>query len=107
MRQIEIVATAQPKRDYYYQSRLGNRLFDLDLGPATLAFAGASTAQDQRDIDAVLAAASTSTPSASTPFAAAWLRHRSLDWAADLLRDFPGPAPGAAPIPSHSQENLP
>jgi type IV secretion system protein VirB4 len=33
-RQIEIVATAQPKRDYYYQSRLGNRLFDLDLGPA-------------------------------------------------------------------------
>ncbi|EMO4653168.1 conjugal transfer protein TrbE, partial [Enterobacter hormaechei] len=24
-RQIEIVATAQPKRDYYYQSRLGNR----------------------------------------------------------------------------------
>ena len=29
-RQIEIVATAQPKRDYYYQSRLGNRLFDLD-----------------------------------------------------------------------------
>ncbi len=107
LRQIEIVATAQPKRDYYYQSRLGNRLFDLDLGPATLAFAGASTAQDQRDIDAVLAAASTSTPSASTPFAAAWLRHRSLDWAADLLRDFPGPAPGAAPIPSHSQENLP
>ena len=56
-RQIEIVATAQPKRDYYYQSRLGNRLFDLDLGAATLAFAGASTPQDQRDIDAVLAAA--------------------------------------------------
>jgi type IV secretory pathway VirB4 component len=53
-RQIEIVATAQPKRDYYYQSRLGNRLFDLDLGPATLAFAGASTPQDQRDIDRVL-----------------------------------------------------
>jgi len=102
-RQIEIVATAQPKRDYYYQSRLGNRLFDLDLGAATLAFAGASTPQDQRDIDAVLAAAS----SVSTPFAAAWLRHRSLDWAADLLRDFPGPAPGAVLIPSHPQENLP
>ncbi|MGS8178552.1 conjugal transfer protein TrbE, partial [Pseudomonas aeruginosa] len=45
-RQIEIVATAQPKRDYYYQSRLGNRLFDLDLGPVALAFAGASTPQD-------------------------------------------------------------
>jgi len=78
-RQIEIVATAQPKRDYYYQSQLGNRLFDLDLGPVALAFAGASTPQDQRDIDAVEAAAS------SSSFAAAWLRHCGLDWAADLL----------------------
>ncbi len=86
-RQIEIVAFAQPKRDYYYQSRLGNRLFDLDLGPATLAFTGASSPQDQRDMDALLASAS----SASTPFAAAWLRHRSLDWAAELLPSFPPP----------------
>lgn len=49
-------ATAQPKRDYYYQSRLGNRVFDLDLGSVALAFAGASTPEHQRDIDAVLAA---------------------------------------------------
>ena len=78
-RQIEIVATAQPKRDYYYQSRLGNRLFDLDLGPAALAFAGASTPQDQRDIDRVLL-------DAGVPgFAGAWLRHRGADWAADLI----------------------
>ncbi|HRM94457.1 MAG TPA: conjugal transfer protein TrbE, partial [Alicycliphilus sp.] len=92
-RQIEIVATAQPKRDYYYQSRLGNRLFDLDLGAATLAFAGASTPQDQRDIDAVLAAAA----SASTPFAATWLRHRGLHWAADLLSSFPSTRPKENP----------
>ena len=78
-RQIEIVATAQPKRDYYYQSRLGNRLFDLDLGPAALAFAGVSTPQDQRDIDRVL------TQAGAPGFAGAWLRHRGLDWAADLL----------------------
>ncbi|HEY9544876.1 MAG TPA: conjugal transfer protein TrbE [Solimonas sp.] len=82
-RQIEIVATAQPKRDYYYQSRLGNHLFDLDLGPVALAFAGASTPQDQRDIDAVEASAS------SSSFAAAWLRHCGLDWAADLLPSAP------------------
>lgn len=81
-RQIDIVAEAVPKRDYYYQSRLGNRLFDLDLGPVTLAFAGASTPQDQRDIDAV----SRSVP--SSDFAAAWLRHRGLDWAADLVPSF-------------------
>ncbi len=82
-RQIEIVATAQPKRDYYYQSRLGNRLFDLDLGPVALAFAGASTPEDQRAIDAV-------TPTASPDaFVGAWLRHRGLDWAAGLIPSFP------------------
>lgn len=85
-RQIEIVATAEPKRDYYYQSRLGNRLFDLDLGPVALAFAGASTPQDQRDIDAVLAG------TAPDGFAAGWLRHRGLDWAADLVPSFPTPS---------------
>jgi type IV secretion system protein VirB4 len=82
-RQIEIVATAEPKRDYYYQSRLGNRLFDLDLGPVALAFAGASTPQDQRDMDRVLRDVGAS------GFAGAWLRHRGLDWAADLIPSFP------------------
>lgn len=82
-RQIEIVATAEPKRDYYYQSRFGNRLFDLDLGQVALAFAGASTPEDQREMDVLLA--STSVPD----FAAAWLRHRRLDWAADLLANAP------------------
>lgn len=82
-RQIEIVAQATPKRDYYYQSRLGNRVFDLGLGPVALAFAGASSPEHQRDIDAVSAAV----PPAD--FAAAWLRHCGLDWAADLIPSFP------------------
>ena len=89
-RQIEIVATAVPKRDYYYQSRLGNRLFDLDLGPVALAFAGASTPQDQRLIDEVLA---------SNPpdgFAPAWLHRRGLAWAADLFHQHPHHQPGHA-----------
>lgn len=102
-RQIEIVATAQPKRDYYYQSRLGNRLFDLDLGSAALAFAGASTPQDQRAIDEVL---NRMLPDAGVPgFAGAWLRHRGLDWAADLLPSFPGLAPDS--LADHPLENLP
>jgi len=89
-RQIEIVATAEPKRDYYYQSRLGNRLFDLDLGAVALAFAGAATPQDQREIDRVLA-------EVGVPgFAEAWLRHRGLDWAADLLASAPSAASGLA-----------
>ena len=35
-RQIEIIASATPKRDYYCQSAAGNRLFDLGLGPVAL-----------------------------------------------------------------------
>ena len=80
-RQIDIVAQAQPKRDYYYQSRLGNRVFDLNLGPVALAFAGASTPEDQRTIDAVVSAA-------PRDFAGAWLRECGLDWAADLIPTF-------------------
>lgn len=86
-RQIDIVAQAQPKRDYYYQSRFGNRVFDLGLGPVALAFAGASTPEDQRQIDEVCAAASAS--DAPADFASAWLRRRSLAWAADLAPSFP------------------
>jgi type IV secretory pathway VirB4 component len=36
-RQIEIVARATPKRDYYCQSARGNRLFELGLGEVALA----------------------------------------------------------------------
>ena len=89
-RQIEIVATAVPKRDYYYQSRLGNRLFDLDLRAVALAFAGASSPQDQRLIDEVL------TTSPPESFAPAWLRRRGLDWAADLFHQHPHHHPGHA-----------
>lgn len=78
-RQIEIVAQATPKRDYYYQSRLGNRLFDLDLGSVALAFAASASPAEQREIDRILKADGT------TGFAPAWLRHRGLEWAADLL----------------------
>lgn len=41
-RQIEILATAVPKRQYYYMSEQGRRLYDLVLGPMALAFVGAT-----------------------------------------------------------------
>lgn len=41
-RQIEIVATAIPKKQYYYVSEQGRRLYDLALGPLALAFVGAT-----------------------------------------------------------------
>src|SRR3546814_14024839 len=81
--QIELIVHGQPKRDYYYQSRAGNRLFDLDLGPVALAFAGASTPAAQRSPDRVLEAAGV------PGFAGAWLRQFGLGWAADLLSGSP------------------
>jgi len=82
-RQIDVIARAEPKREYYYQSRLGNRLFDLDLGPIALAFAAASRPEDQRAIDRLLH------ERGQDKFAAEWLRLRELDWAADLCISYP------------------
>ena len=90
-RQIEILARATPKRDYYCQSRRGNRLFELGLGPVALAFAAASSKSDQAMITALVA------EHGRVGFAAAWLRRRGLPWAADLLE--PG-ATSAPPITS-------
>ncbi len=41
-RQIEILATSIPKRQYYYVSESGRRLYDLAIGPLALAFVGAT-----------------------------------------------------------------
>jgi type IV secretion system protein VirB4 len=78
-RQIEILARATPTRDYYLQSRVGDRLFDLGLGPVALAFCAASSKADQTAIGAVLEAVG------KDGFAAAWLNLRGVPWAADLL----------------------
>jgi type IV secretion system protein TrbE len=78
-RQIEILARATPKRDYYCQSRRGNRLFELGLGEVALAFTAVSSKSDQAAIANILA------EHGRKGFAAAWLRHKGLDWAADLL----------------------
>ena len=45
-RQIEIIASATPKRHYYYVSEQGRRLYELALGPIALAFCGASGKED-------------------------------------------------------------
>lgn len=86
-RQIELIAQATPKRHYYLQSRRGNRLFDLALGPVALAFCGASSPADQTFIDRVMA------EHGSDRFAAAFLGASGLDWAGALHSDFPNPAP--------------
>lgn len=78
-RQIEILSRATPKRDYYCQSRRGNRLFELGLGEVALAFVAASAKTDQLRIAELMEA------HGRAGFARAWLQHRGLAWAADLL----------------------
>jgi type IV secretion system protein VirB4 len=78
-RQIEILSRATPKRDYYCQSRRGNRLFELGLSEVALAFTAASSKVDQAAI------AETLSVHGAAGFAAAWLRGKGLDWAADML----------------------
>jgi type IV secretion/conjugal transfer VirB4 family ATPase len=78
-RQIEILSRSTPKRDYYCQSRRGNRLFELGLSELALAFTAASSKTDQTAIAETMATGGTD------GFAAAWLRRKGLDWAADML----------------------
>ncbi len=78
-RQIEILSRATPKREYYCQSRRGNRLFELGLSEVALAFTAASSKTDQTAIEQTLAA------HGRDGFAAAWLHSKGLDWAADML----------------------
>lgn len=82
-RQIELIAQASPKRHYYLQSRRGNRLFELGLGPVALALCGAAEPASQRLIDTILA------EHGPENFAHHFLKARDLDWAADLLGNFP------------------
>mgnify|MGYP001249565143 FL=1 len=79
-RQIELIATATPKRHYYYQSAIGNRLFELGLGPIALALCGASDPDTQKLIDNI-------ENESPEQFAAEFLHAKGLAWAADLIAD--------------------
>jgi type IV secretion system protein TrbE len=82
-RQIEILARATPKRDYYCQSRRGNRLFELGLGDIALALCAASSKKHHARVERILAA------SGRQHFLKSWLGECGLGWAADLISDLP------------------
>jgi type IV secretion system protein VirB4 len=99
-RQIEIISRATPKRDYYVQSRRGNRLFELNLGDIALALCAASSKEDHALIDHVLA------EHGRDAFLEIWLRIHNLDWAAELIPNLTNlAAPAATPDPT--TEDLP
>ncbi len=63
-RQIDILVSAMPKRQYYYVSENGRRLYDLALGPLALAFVGAT---DKESVAAIKVL--------ETRFGDAWVHH--------------------------------
>ena len=74
-RQIDIIASAIPKRHYYYTSPLGKRLIDLDLGAVTLSFIGAAGKEDLQAVRTLQGRFGESWP-------AIWLQVRGLSDAA-------------------------
>ncbi|OGT06765.1 MAG: conjugal transfer protein TrbE [Gammaproteobacteria bacterium GWF2_41_13] len=73
-RQLQILANSTPKRQYYYQSRFGNRLFELELGPIAFAFAAASSPEDKQMIKLILR------KEGIENFLAAYLHQKHLSW---------------------------
>jgi type IV secretion system protein VirB4 len=94
-REIDSIARAVPKRHYYFKSPRGSRLFELGLGPVTLAFLSGQrggTVDDTRRAVQALAANDGEWP-------ATWLESLGLeDWAKRLRSARTGPAPPAPPI---------
>jgi type IV secretion/conjugal transfer VirB4 family ATPase len=79
-RQIDLIAEAAPKRDYYYVSPLGRRLFQFGLGPVALAFTRAGSKEDVLAARHLVAQRGEHWP-------LEWLRSRGLgEWADYLAR---------------------
>lgn len=77
-RQIDIVANAVPKREYYVVSPEGRRLFDMALGPVALAFTGVSDRAQLNTVRSLHAQYGAEWP-------VHWLEARGLDDAAAYL----------------------
>lgn len=83
-REVQILAGLTKKQDYYFRSPKGRRVFDLNLGPVALAFAGASSPKDQAFMDRMIQEVE------PKGYAAALLRYKRLDWAAELIEQASG-----------------
>jgi type IV secretion system protein VirB4 len=71
-REIELLQTATPKRDYYIVQRLGRRMISFRLGPVALAFLGVSGQRDRARIDALA-------EEYGEGWIAAWMKERKVE----------------------------
>jgi type IV secretion system protein TrbE len=73
--EIHLIAHARRKRDYYFKSPRGSRLFELGLGPAALAFVGTP---DGMTLPEAIAQARQLIESHGAGWPRAWLESRGL-----------------------------
>ena len=95
-RQIEIIAHATPKQDYYAQTAKGNRLFELDLGSLALTICSAATPQDHKLMDQLLR------DHDQASFVTAFLRAKGFEAEAEMIEratfaEMQGATPNAFP----------
>ncbi|TNF69491.1 MAG: conjugal transfer protein TrbE [Gammaproteobacteria bacterium] len=92
-RQIQILAHAIPKRQYYFQSYKGNCLFDLGLGPIALAFCAASRPEDKKIVTQIREKSQGN----HQEYLRSYLHTKGLDWAYNImLEHYLGENPHAA-----------
>lgn len=77
-RQIEIISQALPKREYYYTSPAGNRLFSLALGDIGLAYCAATGDADVKRAETLL-------ERSTEDFNREWLERKSLGWVGEMM----------------------
>ena len=75
------LSRAVQKKEYFYRSPKGKRLFDLELGDVALAFVGRSSPSDQAFMDDL------EKNHSSEQWAELLLRQRNLTWAADMVSE--------------------
>jgi type IV secretion system protein VirB4 len=92
--EIGLISAARMKQDYFYTSPLGRRLFQLDLGPLTLALVGGA---DHDVLDRILAR-----KGQGFPLCTDILESRGIDW-----RPFRGPDAPSLPEPRQSIPPVP
>jgi type IV secretion system protein TrbE len=82
-REIDLIAEARPKSDYFYTSTLGKRVFQFGLEAAALAFIGAGGREDLFKVRRMIAEHGEHWP-------VEWLRACGLEqWADYLARSYP------------------
>ena len=79
-REISMVQTSIPKRQYYVVSPVGRRLISLGLGGVALSFVGVNSREERQAIEETILRYGENWPSA-------WLRTRSLEDWADYLEE--------------------